>query len=280
MFPGEDPFAKSSQYIRMLYLNESFWDNKKTFVLLLDYDGTLSDIAPHPDMTCMVDGNREALEFIRDQPNVVVAIITGRDATNAKSVVALENVIYAGDHGFEIVFPDGYRFDYELSDALKQSYPQMVAELNSISRDGAFVESKKYSLSFHYRAVPEEYHKELENKAMEIIRKHGFRPSPAHKAVEAKPPMQWNKGFAAEYILKHKFGENWQEKAFALFIGDDTTDEDVMQVLKDKCLTFRVTPDKHLESAATMKIPDTKAVAEILQQIKKRFERRAPNNKK
>lgn len=245
---------------------------------MLDYDGTLSDIAPHPDQTEMAPGNREALQFIRDQPNVMLAIITGRDAVNAKSVICLENVIYAGNHGFEIHFPDGYRFNYELNDQLKESYPRMVQELNDISHDGAWVEDKKYSLTFHFRAVPEEYHKELANKAHEIINRAGFLPSPAHMAVEAKPPMKWNKGYAAEYILKHKFGEKWQDKAFALFMGDDNTDEDVMKVLQNKILTFRVTPDKHLESLATHKIPDTKTVTEILQQIQKRYARRAPNN--
>lgn len=216
------------------------------------------------------------LEYIISRPDVVVAVITGRDATNAKSVVALDNVTYAGNHGFEIHFNDGYRFNYELNEDLKENYPKMVRELEEISHDGAWVEDKSVSLTFHFRAVPSEFHKELSHKATEIIQRMGFRPSPAHMAVEAKPPMQWNKGYAAEYILKHKFGEQWQEKAFVLFMGDDTTDEDVMKVLKGRSLTFRVTSDPNLESAATYKIPNTKAVTDVLSQIKKRFERRTP----
>lgn len=245
-------------------------------MLLLDYDGTLSPIAPHPDQTCMSPGNREALNFIISQPNVLVAVITGRDALNAKSVVALDNVIYAGNHGFEIHFPDGYRFNYDLNDNLKDNYPKMVRELEEISHDGAWVEDKSYSLTFHFRAVPPEFHKELANKASEVIQRMGFRPSPAHMAVEAKPPMQWNKGYAAEYILKHKFGEKWQEKAFVLFMGDDTTDEDVMKVLQGKSLTLRVTPDPSLATHASYKIPDTKSVTDVLQQIRKRLERKTP----
>lgn len=224
----------------------------------------------------MSPGNREALDFIISQPNVIVAVITGRDAMNAKSVVALDNVIYAGNHGFEIHFPEGYRFNYELNDNLKENFPKMVKELEEISHDGAWVEDKSYSLTFHFRAVPPECHKELVNKATEVIERMGFRPSPAHMAVEAKPPMQWNKGFAAEYILKHKFGEKWQEKAFVLFIGDDTTDEDVMKVLQGKSLTFRVTSDSNLATNASYKIPNTKSVTDILQQIQKRLERKTP----
>lgn len=243
---------------------------------MLDYDGTLANIAPHPDQTCMCPGNREALNFIINQPNVLVAVITGRDASNAKNAIALDNVIYAGNHGFEIHFPEGYRFNYELNEQLKENYPKMVRELGEISHDGAWVEDKTYSLTFHFRSVPPEFHKELSNKATEVIKRMGFLPSPAHMAVEAKPPMKWNKGYAAEYILKHKFGENWQDKAFALFMGDDTTDEDVMKVLHGKCLTFRVTPNPDLATHATYKVPDTKTVTDVLQQIQKRLERKTP----
>lgn len=86
------------------------------------------------------------------------------------------------------------------------------------------------SLTFHFRQTPEELHEEIKNKATEIIKKHGYNDNQAHLAIEAKPPVEWNKGFAAEYILKHSFGENWREDIKVIFAGDDTTDEDIMNV--------------------------------------------------
>lgn len=49
-------------------------------------------------------------------------------------------------------------------------------------------------------------------------------------AIEAKPPVQWNKGEAALHILRQEFGNDWADKVKVIFAGDDTTDEDAMKV--------------------------------------------------
>lgn len=63
-----------------------------------------------------------------------------------------------------------------------------------MSSNGAWVENKKYSLTFHYRDVTDIDQESYRNRAMNIIEAYGFVPNPAHKAVEAKPPVIWNKG--------------------------------------------------------------------------------------
>lgn len=140
-----------------------------------------------------------------------------------------------------------------------------------ICHDGAWVEDKKYSITFHVRPVPVEFHKELLKTATDIIRNRGFTANPAHMAVEAKAPIKWNKGLAAEYILKKKFGENWTREANVIFMGDDTTDEDVMSVLKGKALTFRITKNPEQPTHATYRIPSTDNVTDVLEKIKKRL---------
>lgn len=51
------------------------------------------------------------------------------------------------------------------------------------------------SLSFHYREVAKEFHEKLNKEAIEIITSFGYIANQAHCAVEAKPPVHWNKGF-------------------------------------------------------------------------------------
>lgn len=51
-----------------------------------------------------------------------------------------------------------------------------------------------------------------------------------HCAIEARPPVQWNKGRASIYILRTAFGVDWSERIRIIYVGDDATDEDAMEV--------------------------------------------------
>lgn len=99
-----------------------------------------------------------------------------------------------------------------------------------MGKRGGWVENKLASLSYHYRGVPDELHEELARDARKIIQHYGYVDSQAHLAIEAKPPVHWNKGEAALLILKDKFGNDWTSNVRAVFAGDDTTDEDAMNV--------------------------------------------------
>ena len=48
----------------------------------------------------------------------------------------------------------------------------------------------------------------------------GFHCVPAHCALEAKPPVRWDKGRAAIYILRTAFGVDWNERIRIIFAGD------------------------------------------------------------
>ena len=71
-------------------------------------------------------------------------------------------------------------------------------------------------------------------RAEELIHEAGFKVgrSNARVVTEAKPPVKWDKGAAAIYILKSAFGVNWSDNIRVFFAGDDITDEDAMKALK------------------------------------------------
>lgn len=141
-----------------------------------------------------------------------------------------------------------------------------------INRNGSWLENKAVSLTFHYRAMPEDQHDIIRDEASEIIKGFGYRANQAHCAIEAKPPVFWHKGLAAEYILSHNFGENWRSNVKVLFAGDDTTDEDVFELLQGTGVTFRVTKDPLMQTKATYKVPSTESVTQLLQWVEKKFE--------
>ena len=99
-----------------------------------------------------------------------------------------------------------------------------------VCKDGAWVENKGALLTFHYRETPPDVRPELVAKAQQLIQANGFKAGQAHCAIEAKPPVHWNKGRASIYILRTAFGLDWSERVRIIYAGDDVTDEDAMQV--------------------------------------------------
>ena len=75
--------------------------------LLLDYDGTLAPIASHPDLTVLPDETKQILERLSKMPDVFMGIITGRSIPDIKQKVGIPDITYAGNHGLDIVHPDG-----------------------------------------------------------------------------------------------------------------------------------------------------------------------------
>lgn len=145
-----------------------------------------------------------SLRNLATHPNVFVAIISGRGPQDVQKKVAIENVTYAGNHGLEINFASGKKYTYEVSAQLKDSFTKLVDALEKLcTMDGAWVENKQASLTFHYRCAAPEYHEELNRNIIETVESYGYLANQAHFSVEAKPPVKWNKGMDRIVI------ENW-----------------------------------------------------------------------
>src|SRR5215203_7286950 len=69
--------------------------------VLTDIDGTLAPIVPTPDMSEVPAGIRVSLERLAGEC-LLVAAISGRKTQDARGLVGLEDVVYFGNHGFEI----------------------------------------------------------------------------------------------------------------------------------------------------------------------------------
>ena len=232
-------------------------DNTEKLVLLLDYDGTLAPIAPHPDMAIIPNETKRVLQRLANCPDVYIALISGRGVANVKSMVGIDNITYAGNHGLEILHPDGTRFTHPLPAGNEETISRLFRALQEqVCRDGAWVENKGVLLTYHYRypsmiplvsrhkidgffwkmmqnrETPEEIRPELIARAKQLIEESGFKCFPALCALEAKPAVEWDKGRAAVYILRTTFGVDWNERVRIIFAGDDVGDEDAIVALK------------------------------------------------
>ena len=251
------------------YLTEYVEDKK--LVLLLDYDGTLSPIAPHPDLATLPSKTKIVLEKLARNPRIFIAIVSGRGVENVKKMVGIENITYAGNHGLEIHHWDGTKYTHPLPDS---NIKELKSALESqVCHDGSFVEDKGSLLTFHYRNVPENKRFFMVEKAKKLIEKFGFKIGLAHCALECKPKVNWNKGRASFYILQREFGVDWSEKIRIFFAGDDVTDEDAIVALKGLAYSFRIVGNYVTKTNADRRLASTDSVLTFLKWVENHVKR-------
>ncbi len=125
--------------------------------LFMDYDGTLTPIVARPAMAQLLPAQRQILMKCSRQKNVKMAIISGRELEDIKNRVGIPGIVYAGNHGLELegvgvrgIHPAAIEF----RKILKKLIPCL--ETAFIFFPEIFVEDKKFSVSIHYRQLPEE----------------------------------------------------------------------------------------------------------------------------
>ena len=93
-----------------------------------------------------------------------------------------------------------------------------------------------------------------------------FTMMPGHKSVEVKGQGTKNKGYAVTKILKEwQFWGSLTENYGAMYIGDDTTDEDAFRALKNE-VTIRVGRSS-INTEANYHLPDVIHVKRLLKWI-------------
>lgn len=222
----------------------------------------------------MLPRTAAVLARLSEHPRVDLAIISGRGRADVQRRVGLRRSTYSGNHGLEIRTPDGRDWLYAIDAPLRRNFERLVAVLDErMTRSGAWVENKQASLTFHYREAPAEQWAELHAEARTIVESLGFLACDAHCAIEAKPPVQWNKGDAAQRILAERFGDEWREAADlrVMFAGDDRTDEDAMRALQagGRARTFRVAERADVQTYADYRLAGQEMVTELLEWIER-----------
>jgi len=95
--------------------------------VFLDYDGTLTPIVPHPAEAHMSQAMRDVVRDLSRR--CTVAIVSGRDLQDVRQFVQLDELTYAGSHGFDILGPDGTAMQHEGGRACLPDLDQAEAEL-------------------------------------------------------------------------------------------------------------------------------------------------------
>ena len=119
-----------------------------------------------------------------NHPDVFVAIVSGRGVNNVKSMVGIDGITYAGNHGLEILHPDGTKFVHPMPESAEADIKELIKKLTQeVCTDGAWVENKGVLLTYHYREVPVDKREDLIAGATRIIQESGFKVSWRSKKV-------------------------------------------------------------------------------------------------
>ncbi|HEU4599323.1 MAG TPA: trehalose-phosphatase, partial [Solirubrobacterales bacterium] len=85
--------------------------------VLTDVDGTLAPIVERPEQAAVPAEARDALVSLSSRFGLV-GCISGRQAEEARRLVGVDEIAYAGNHGLELLLPgsDGPQLDPSLRD--------------------------------------------------------------------------------------------------------------------------------------------------------------------
>ncbi len=189
--------------------------------LLIDFDGTLVDIASSPDAVIVEPGMLASLARLRPRLGDALAVVSGRPIAQLDALLGDRPYAVAGEHGAALRRRPGAPIEQPELAEMPQAWLDEAGRI--VARyPGAIVEPKGHGLVLHYRAAPESgvalHEAALALVAGEMAR---FTIIPAKMAWEIKP-RGVDKGSAVRALMQQPPFEG----RLPVFVGDDVTDED------------------------------------------------------
>ena len=237
----------------------------KRLAVFLDYDGTLTPIADRPQDAILSPSMRRRVRALAAR--CTVAIVSGRDVDVVRGFVGLEGLVYAGDHGLDIVCPDGRSIQRPEAErhlvSLRAAERSLRADLGPI--EGVVLEAKSYSIAVHYRLVAPEAEPAVKKVVEAAFAEHaGLRLMQGKKVMEILPAIDWGKGRAVLWLLEALDLDS--PDVVPVYVGDDTTDEDAFRAIRGRGIGIVVggEADGERATAARYRVGDTDEVARVL----------------
>jgi trehalose-phosphatase len=235
-----------------------------TVGVFLDYDGTLTPIVNRPEDAVLSESMRDAVRRLASR--CLVAVISGRGLSDVRERVGLEDIFYAGSHGFEISGPKGWYEEYpeavDYLPVLNRMEQDLLKALDAMK--GVEVERKKFSIAVHYRRAAA---RDLDgiNKRVRTVHKdfeRDLRLSSGKCVYDFQPKIEWHKGKALRRVLEKAFSKT--DDVFVIYLGDDITDEDAFREIKNRGFGI-VVKEENRQTEAVYSLKSTAEVGHFLE---------------
>ena len=190
--------------------------NAASHAFFLDVDGTLLDLAPHPDAVVMPEGLPATLDALFHRSGGALALVSGRALSSLDALFG-SSFPAAGSHGAQMRIRAGAG-----SWSAAPLAPDLAAAIRAAAGAiaGVFAEDKGTSIAVHYRAVPEAAPRLAEALHRLVAGREDLRLLPGHCVFEVRRAGH-DKGTALESFMA---GAPFAGRT-PVFIGDDVTDE-------------------------------------------------------
>lgn len=248
----------------MLYNGRMLPDLKKAYdeasnrLFLLDYDGTLADLAPTPDEAKPTKNLLDLLSALSADKKNTVVIISGRDKDTLQKWLGHLPIDLVAEHGYAQRLA-GDTWQSQQSGREWQADIQNIMARSVELVAGSFVETKETAVVWHYRAadlaVAEQEIPRLVYRLQPAALSNKLLVQQGNKIIEVRQAA-FNKGAAVQpWLTRGPWG-------FVLAAGDDTTDEDLLKAVPPAAFAIKIGTG---ETAAKLRL---KNPSELLSTLK------------
>lgn len=197
--------------------------------VLLDVDGTLAPIVRDPEDANVSELFRRLIVECTASYGLV-GCVSGRQAAEARRIVGIGSIPYAGNHGLEILLRGSSEaaVNPEASGWMDQVHGVIERQdRDEIHDAGLRVEDKGTIVGLHWRGVEDEdAARALAERIAGEAGDEGLHLHRGRSVIEIRPPVTAGKDGAVRALLEGA------DVAWALYAGDDRTDLDAFSGLR------------------------------------------------
>jgi trehalose 6-phosphate phosphatase len=222
--------------------------------ILTDVDGTLAPIVPRPEEAAVPPRATELLQRLSERYGLV-GCVSGRRAVEARRLVGIAGIAYAGNHGLELLLPGerAPRLDPSL-EGCEGDAAAFVAELEpaTLAEAGLRLEDKGPIQALHWRGAADDRAAEAHARQIGAAAgRAGLELRWGRRVMELRPPGGGGKDAAVAALLSA------DGVAIAAYAGDDRTDLDAFRRLRE------LEQEGELDAAVCVGVVSAEGPAEI-----------------
>lgn len=192
-----------------------------------DIDGTLAPIVERAEDATVPAAAREALTALSERYGLV-GCISGRQALEARELVGLEQLAYAGNHGLELLLPGAAAPEADPSIVGRErEAAEFLAARDGLGGAELRLEDKGPIQALHWRGAADETVAEARAHELAVAAgQAGLEPRWGRKVLELRPSGGGGKDAAVASLLAMDGVDR------AVYAGDDRTDLDAFRRLR------------------------------------------------